>query len=351
MRVLQVITLCELGGAQSVVVNTANGICDDHEVIVASGDGDGKMWDMLDERVKRVQCKHLKREISLYNDVRAFMELRKLYKKYRPDIIHLHSSKAGILGRLAFPTKKTVYTVHGFDSIRVAHRSFLFLEKLMQYFCKAVVAVSCYDERNLLAEGIKNNVSRVYNGASALQFKEPLSFKLPEKYKKTVLCVARISPQKNKALFLEVASLLPEYAFVWIGNQEKVCEHPDNVFFMGNIPNAAVYTSLADVFFLPANYEGLPIVIIEAMSHGCPVVASNVGGVSELVHNDVNGYALENNAELFAEKIKYVLENKQVCDNMSKASKEMYVKNFSVDKMVDGYKGVYNKVLGKKCFL
>lgn len=350
MRVLQVITLCELGGAQSVVVNITNGICDDHEVIVASGDGDGKMWDMLDTRVKRVHCKYLKREISLYNDVRALLELRKLYKKYKPDIIHLHSSKAGLLGRLAFPTKKTVYTVHGFDSIRVAHRPFLFLEKLMQYFCKAVVAVSCYDKKNLIAESIKNNLSIVYNGASVPEVNKPVSFRLPDKYKKTVLCVARISPQKNCALFLKVASLLPEYAFVWIGNQEKVCEHPDNVFFMGNIPNAAVYGSIADVFLLPANYEGLPIVIIEAMSHGCPVVASDVGGVSELVHNDVNGYALDNRAELFAEKIKYILENEQVRDSMSKASKEMYEKNFTVDKMVDGYKGVYNEVIGKKCF-
>lgn len=350
MRVLHVITLCELGGAQSVVASIANGICSDHEVIVASGDGDGKMWDMLDARVKRVHCKYLKREISLYNDTCALWELHKLYKKYKPDIIHLHSSKAGLLGRLAFPTKKTVYTVHGFDSVRIAHRSFLFLEKLMQYFCNAIVTVSRYDERNLIAEGIKKNLSMVYNGTSATRLNEPVSFMLPDKYKKTVLCVARISPQKKCALFLKVASLLPEYAFVWIGNQEKVCEHPENVFFMGNIPNAAVYGSIADVFFLPANYEGLPIVIIEAMSNGCPIVASDVGGVSELVRNGVNGYALENSAELFAEKIKYVLENQQVRDSMAKASKELYDNNFTVDKMVDGYKAVYNKVLAKKSF-
>ena len=350
MRVLQVITLCELGGAQSVVANIANGICDNHEVIVAAGDGDGKMWDMLDVRVKRVQCKYLKRSVSLYNDVRALLEFRKLYKKYKPDIIHLHSSKAGMLGRFAFQSKKTVYTVHGFDSIRIAHRRFLMLERLMQYFCKAIVTVSCYDEKNLLAEGIKKNVSMVYNGTPVHNLNEPVPFTLPDKYKKIVLCVARISPPKNSALFMQMASLLPEYAFVWIGNQEKVCEHPDNVFFMGNIPNAAKYISIADVFCLPTNYEGLPIVIIEAMSHGCPIVASDVGGVSELVHNGVNGYALENRVEIFAEKIKYILENEQVRDNMSKASKEMYDNSFTVDKMVDGYKAVYNKVLGKKCF-
>lgn len=144
--------------------------------------------------------------------------------------------------------------------------------------------------------------------------------------------------------------MLPQYAFVWIGNKEPVEGTPDNVYFLGNISNAARYVSIADLFVLPSNYEGLPIVIIEAMSLGKPVVASDVGGVSELVHNGVNGYALENNAALFAEKISCILENREVYDAMSKASKEIYEKDFTVDKMVDGYKNVYNKVLGKECF-
>ena len=162
--------------------------------------------------------------------------------------------------------------------------------------------------------------------------------------------MARNIYPKNPQLYMDVARMLPQYAFVWIGNKEPLEGAPDNVYFLGNIPNAARYSSLADLFFLPTNYEGLPIVIIEAMSHACPVVASDVGGVSELVRDGVNGYALENSAELFAEKIRYILENPQVHESMSKASKEMYEKNFTVDKMVDGYKDVYNKVLGKKCF-
>ena len=350
MRVLHVITLCELGGAQTVVANIANDICARHDVLVASGEGDGKMWQILDDRVKRVHCKHLIRKPSLFSDLRTIYDFRKLYKQFKPDIIHLHSSKAGILGRLAFPAKKIVYTVHGFDTVRFANRRFLFLEKMMQRFCNAIVAVSYYDERNLLAEGVCKNVTTVYNGTQVLPCKEPVALDIPKKYKKTVLCVARISPQKNCDLFLKVASLLPEYAFVWIGNQDDIDEHPDNVFFMGNLPNAAMYVSKSDIFMLPSNYEGLPIVIIEAMSLGKPVVASNVGGVSELVQNGVNGYALENKAEFFAEKISQILENPQMYESMSKASKEIYDKNFTVDKMVDGYKDVYNKVLGGKFF-
>lgn len=350
MRVLQVITLCELGGAQTVVANIANNICDNHDVIVASGEGDGKMWDMLDPKVQRVHCKHLKRNISFFNDLRAWYELRKLYKKYKPDVIHLHSSKAGFLGRLACPSKKIVYTVHGFDTIRLANRRFLSLEKMMQKRCHSIVAVSEYDKCNLHAEKIENNVTTVYNGTAHPVVPENISLGIPSKYKKTVLCIARTSYPKNSTLFIEVAKLLPQYAFVWIGNKEPVSDTPENVFFLGNIHNAAMYCSLADVFMLPSEYEGLPIVIIEAMSYGKPVVASNVGGISELVHNGDNGYALENNAGLFAEKINHILEDSQVYDKMSCSSAELYNEHFTVDKMVDGYKEIYNKVLGSECF-
>ena len=345
MRILQIITLCELGGAQSVVANIANSLCENNEVVVASGEGDGKMWQMLDKRVTRVHLKSLKRELSFADDMRTLRDLRRLYKKYKPDIIHLHSSKAGMLGRLAFPAKKVVYTVHGFDTIRLAHRQFLALEKLMQYRCNSIVAVSEYDERNLIAESINRNVTTVYNGISTPEAKSDLSFGIPENYKKVVLCIARTSYPKNHILFMEVAKLLPQYAFVWIGNKEEIPDTPENVFFLGNIRNAAMYCSIADIFMLPSEYEGLPIVIIEAMSCGKPVVASNVGGISELVYNGVNGFVLENKAELFAEKIEYILENEQVYDCMSKKSMEMYLKELTVDKMVGKYNEVYNKIL------
>lgn len=184
MKILQVITLCELGGAQSVVINLANKLCEEHEVIVAAGEGDGKMFTMLRPEVEQVRLPHLKRTLSPINDTLTLFDMVKLYRKYKPDIIQLHSSKAGMLGRMAFPSKKVVYTVHGFDSIRMAYRKFLLFERMMQRCCKAIVGVSRYDEKNLLAEKITHNVSTVYNGIYSLVPPEDLSFNLPKTYKK-----------------------------------------------------------------------------------------------------------------------------------------------------------------------
>ena len=343
MKILQVITLSELGGAQSVVINLANSLHKlGHEVIIAAGEGDGKMWTIINPGIKQERCKHLKRSLSPISDLLAILEFKGLYNKHKPDIIHLHSSKAGLLGRIAFPSQKTIYTVHGFDSIRLAHKQYLPLERFMQTYCKAIVGVSKYDLKNLLAENILHNVSCVYNGINKLIISTKPSFKLPLSYKKTILCIARISPQKNLNLFKSIALLLPEYAFVWIGNQYEVKEHPQNVYFLGNIANAGIYNSIADIFILPSNYEGLPMVIIEAMSFGKPVVASNVGGISEIVKNDWNGYVLENKASLFADKIKYILENEDIYKKFSQNALERFTKDLTVDNMVYGYLKIYN---------
>lgn len=341
MKILQIITLCELGGAQSVVINLANKLSEEHEVIVAAGEGDGKMFTMLDSRVKQERLPHLQRALSPKNDLLTIFDMRRSYRKYKPDIIHLHSSKAGMLGRVAFPSKKVIYTVHGFDSIRIAHRIFLPIEKWMQYACKAIVAVSKYDYANLLSEKIKKNVSYIYNGIYKPETETYLNFNIPNHYEKTVLCIARMAAPKRSDLFMSVAELLPQYAFVWIGNQNEVAEHPENVFFLGNIPNAGAYCSIADLFMLPSNYEGLPMVILEAMSFGKPVVASNVGGISEIVENGKNGYTTENKAEVFAEKIKYILENKEVYSQFSKYAQERFIKDLTVEKMVEDYLKIY----------
>ena len=340
MRILQVITLCELGGAQTVVANLANKLAEEHEVIVAAGEGDGKMWAMLKDGIKKEHCKHLQRALSPINDPLTLLDFHRLYKKYKPDIVHLHSSKAGMLGRVAFPSSKVVYTVHGFDSIRLAYRKFLPIEKFMQRACKAIVGVSHYDEKNLLAEGIVKNVHCIYNGIEAIE-PQNISLDIPNHYKKKVLCIARLAAPKRVDIFMKVAELLPEYAFIWIGNQQPVEKHPENVYFLGNISNAGAYNSMADLFMLASDYEGLPMVILEAMSLGKPVVASNVGGIKEIVRDNINGYAVSNSAEEFKTKIEYILDNKNIQEEFSKNSYDIFKRELTVDKMVNSYLEIY----------
>lgn len=345
MKILQVITKNELGGAQTVVAHLANDLCQEHEVIVASGEGDGKFFEMLDPRIESVNVRHLIRRISLKDDLLALFELRRLRKKYNPDIVHLHSTKAGLLGRIVFPRKKIVYTVHGFDSVRVAYRPLLPVEKIMQYFCSAIVGVSNYDIHNMLAEGIRKNVRCIYNGipVGTANIDCSLDDNI-RKYTKKVLCIARLAKPKRWDIFMATAKLLPDVAFLWVGNQEPVVEHPDNVFFLGNIVNASKYNSLVDLFILPSDFEGLPMVIIEAMSYGKPIVASNVGGISEIVRDNYNGYVVNNSSDEFANRISEILENDNLKYIFSERSRDIFKSELTVNKMVDNYLKIYKSL-------
>ena len=298
------------GGAQTVLAHIANSLVQKgHQVLVVAGEGNGSLWNLLDNQIQTKNCPTLKRSLTLKGDFKTISSLKKIYKEYQPDIIHLHSSKAGLLGRLAFPRKKIVYTVHGYDSIRKAYPIFRPIEYLMQHRCAAIVGVSHYDENKMREDSINRNVSYIYNGIPDREDTENLNWDIPKAYEKTILCIARISPQKNLELFLKIASLLPQYAFVWIGNTDKMDCQIQNVFFLGNIPKAGRYCKLSDLFILTSNYEGLPMTIIEAMSYEKPIVASNVGGISEIVENGKNGYVSENDEYSF-KNINFIVKYK-----------------------------------------
>ena len=350
MKILYIITKSELGGAQSVVVALANHMHSlGHEVTVAAGEGNGLMWNLLNYGISQIRCRHLFRKPSVKQDFLLLQEFKKIEKQCSPDIVHLHSSKAGLVGRLVFKRSCIIYTVHGFDSIRIANRRFLFLEKMMQYRCKAIVGVSKYDEHNLRAEGINHNVTYVYNGINKGEADKKINLSMCKGFKKIVLCIARVTSPKRADIFIETAKLLPQYAFVWIGNQEPIKENlSENVFFLGSKLIAAKYNALADIFMLPSDYEGLPITIIEAMSMGKPVVASNVGGVSEIVRDGENGYTIENIPEAFAEKIEYILTNPDIYSKMSEAAYNRWKQSLTLENMIEKYYKIYQKIAKDK---
>mgnify|MGYP003576055864 CR=1 FL=1 len=354
MKILHVVTLSELGGAQSVIVNLATkSIEDGNEVMVAASEG-GDLWEALPSHTKTWPIKALQRSISLLRDFQVFRELRKIYKSYKPDVIHLHSSKIGILGRLSFPSQKIIYTVHGFDSIRTAFRLFLPIEKLLQRKAAHIVAVSQYDYNNLLYEGIEHNVTCIYNGitdyknhptAFLPQLKSLPTYKVLQCASFKVLCIARLAPQKRFDLFCEVAKSLYAYnvEFYWIGNKYLPDNIPHNVHCLGEVQAGHYLIPKADLFMLPSAYEGLPVSILEALCYGVPVVASNVGGVPEILDGK-NGIALKNEVEHFRERILYYMMDRPAYERACQCASESYEQHFTVDHMYQSYNNLYVSV-------
>ena len=346
MRILQIITKCELGGAQSIMANIANSLIEGNEVFVAAGEGDGKMWGLLDSSIECIRLKHLCRKVSVKEDLLGFRELRKLNKRIKPDIVHLHASKVAILGKLAFPKEKIIYTVHGFDSIRLANRIFLPITRYMQRFCASIVGVSKYDCNNLISERITKNVEMIYNGINRPDTSEMVDVPVFHQYDKVVLTIARMAAPKKPRYFVEIAKRLPQYGFVWIGNNEEVGydDIPENCHFIGNLANAGAYCSKADLYCLISDFEGLPVSILEAMSFGKPVVASKVGGVPEIIEDGENGYSVENDVDLFVNHIQEILEDPDLYERMCKRSLEIFNEKLTIQTMVDRYSAIYTRL-------
>lgn len=354
MKILHIITSTELGGAQRVCIDLCRQAVEDGNTVAVASMSGGYLWNHLPESVLQFHLHHLVKTINPFQDFQVFFELKTVIKKLSPDIIHLHSSKAGVLGRLVslFHSKRIVYTVHGFDSIRLKYRRFLPLEKLLQRCCGAIVAVSNYDKNNLIKEKISKNVLTVYNGISENNISPINILQGFNKTRKTIFTIARIAPPKNIDLFLKTAMKLPQYDFVWLGGSSeysledlhKVYSVPDNVKLCGDVPKASNFINICDLFVLFSDFEGLPMTIIEAMCQKKAIVASNVGGIYELVDAS-NGILVDNTVEDAEHAIKQILENDILRSDMEQKSYEKYLSNFTLEKMWSGYKNVYSTLI------
>lgn len=355
-KVLYVITQGEWGGAQRYVFDLATNLPPEFEPIVAIGEpkGGSELLQKLSQTGKNIQIiklKHLVRRISIWHDILAIFELAKLYKNTKPDIIHLNSSKAGVVGSLAkliippsplFP--KFVYTVHGWVFNEPAGwlktKFYYYLEKFTAKFKDGFILLSETEKlqaQNLLK--IPNNKLRViYNGVNA-----PANILSQTGARAKIIALSRRQIPQNDTWLGAIANFYPtkgldilitalgmlknelaKVNIVVIGegperkNLEKLITKfnlDNNVFLTGTIADADKLLPAFDALILPSRKEGLPYTLLEAISQNVPVIAAKVGGIPDLLTNnqtgllvnqgDVNGLA---GAILFALKQKTALK-------------------------------------------
>ena len=277
------------------------------------------------------------REFSVVNDIQSTYALFKAIKRINPDIIHLHSSKAGVLGRIAnFATlkrRKVFYTPHGYSFLRQdistkTQKVYKLIEKSMQ-FVFGGTTIACGDTEYVIAKSLGKS-ALIRNGI-LIPEKRSLATKNPERI--LIGIVGRITIPRNPSLFNEIALRFPEFDFLWIGDGELRSElTAKNIKITGWFFDAAeveVYLDTLDIYIQTSLWEGLPIAVLEAMGKKIPVIATNVIGNKDIVLHKETGYLFDEISELdiFLSSLKDAELRRKLGENGYKRCKEVFDKN------------------------
>jgi hypothetical protein len=245
----------------------------------------------------------LTKEISPINDLRGINQIKGVIRDINPDIVHLHSSKAGILGKIALFqinfNKPTYYTPHGYSFLRqdVSKAKKWLYKSIELFFTKfsSTITVACGYSELECALKMNPNARLIKNGVntSIIKFKE--NTKKPSSL--TFGTLGRISFQKNPQLFNEFAKRSHNHSFLWIGDGDMRQEiTSNNIKVTGWFKKKAAaisYLDQLDVYVQTSLWEGLPIAVIEAMAIGLPVIATNVIGNKDLVKHGETGFLVD----------------------------------------------------------
>ena len=341
------------GGVVTYIETLANGLSDEFDFVIAYGKRNQTPEDLeshFGEGVKLVEIEHFTRPVHPIKDFLARKEIKKVIKEEKPDIIHLHSSKAGALGRLFFSKGdyKMLYTPHGYSFLMqdvkfIMRKSYRLVEKLCGR--KKCLTVAC--GRGEWEESLKvcKKSTFISNGVDTKMIDEILNGEEKKDDKFRVYTVGRTEFQKNPELFNEIAELLPNIEFIWIGQGEldKKLTSP-NITITGWMSRDEVFKTAnqCDVFILPSRWEGLPLALLEAMYMKKCCVVSDVVGNRDIVHDGVSGYICDT-AEEFAEVIKNL--EIHIDDKMINYAHKLITEHYNDSWLCDRYRELYLEVL------
>jgi glycosyltransferase involved in cell wall biosynthesis len=310
-KILYVITKGNWGGAQRYVYDLATSVpADKYEVAVALGERGLLAEKLSAARITTYSIASLQRNVSSYADLKSLRGLVRLFRTYKPDVVHLNSSKAGGLGALAARLAKVpriVFTAHGwpFSERRLAPiRALIWLFSwFTALLAHRVIVVSEYDLRVARQMPfIKHKVSRIYNGIAPLTLGSgDIIRRFFPKGAHIVGTIGELTHNKNHLALIENAKNDPTLNIAIVGEgenrsllQKKIEEYRvgSRVKLFGFMPAHEVLRGF-DEFTLPSIKEGLPYVLIEARMAGLPIKARRVGGVGEILDaNSVEQFSL-----------------------------------------------------------
>lgn len=341
-------------GVFSFLVDLVNGTYEDFEIIIAYGVRDETLKNFRDyfpNKVRFVKVENFTREINLQKDIKALLEIKKILREEKPDIVHLHSSKAGALGRLAYTGKKIkmFYNPHGFsflkqDDSKIKRKIYWLIEKIISLFNKKCTIIGCSNGEYKEARKINRNSVCINNGIDIAKLdRETANFKEKKiNFDNLKICtVGRIGYQKNPEMFNKIAEKFPDFKFTWIGDGELRNQlSSSNIFITGwqTRKNVLEILNEQDIFILCSLWEGLPISLLEAMYLKKICIVSDCIGNRDVIIDQKNGFLSKSLDEYI-----YVIDKISNQEIRYMNTYEYVKANFSINEMINKYVKEYIK--------
>ncbi len=376
IKVLHIITELELGGAQLFTLKTVRELNKDKFETYLISNCKGILNPDVNRYTNNFKCiKTLIREISPIKDFLTLISLLKQIREIKPQIIHTHSSKAGILGRLAAflaGTPIIIHTVHGFAfspfHSKLRRNFYIFLEKFTAKITSHLIFVSKANREEALKLKIlkkrdNSSIIRSIVGLDKFYANRERKEELRKKLKITsdirivggVFC---FKPQKDPVGFIEIANLVlkqrNDILFIIAGDGyvksamvEKIKEYKieDKIRFLGWIKNPEDLIPSFDVFLLPSLWEGLPQVVVQSIVSGVPVVASAVNGTKDIIKSGKNGYLFPpKDYQKASELVIKILNDNNLKENILTEAERTY-NEFNPEKMIKKQEELYLKLM------
>ncbi len=367
MRIVYIVTTASpIGGAQIHVRDLAAAVAAQGHAPSVITSGKGPFIDDLRRLgIPVMVLRHLAVPIHAVRDWRALREIHAALQELRPELLATHSSKAGILGRLAGRSLRVpvVFTVHGWaftPGVPPLHAAvYRQLERLVGPLASKIITVSEFDRRLGLAARIadEDRMVTVHNGMPDI----PDSLRAdPARTPARLVMVARFGVQKDHATLLGALARLQQHAWELdlIGDGPLRGEIESlaaslglgaRVRFLGQRTDVDQILANAQISLLVTNWEGFPLSILESMRAGLPVVASAVGGIEESVGDEENGYLVpRGEIEPLRERIERLLTSPALRARMGAAGRTRFEQNFTLERSVSRTLDVYRDALEQR---
>lgn len=320
----KILMVCEAfgGGVFTYVRQLCNDMCENFDVYLAYSlrpQTPKNYKEQLNSQVHLIEVKSWsgKSVANIINDKKVITELRQIADNIHPDIIHLHSSIAGGIGRLAFKDNyyKLIYTPHGYAHVLmgpgIKSEIYKMAEKYLGKHSKAIT-LTCTESEDEVAKTLSQNTAYIETGIDIKELADTLKGVKNHKIKGlSVYTVGRIAKQKRPDLFNKIAELVPEVHFLWVGDGElRNTLTAPNITITGwkDRNEALKIADTADVFILCSYGEAIAMSLIENMYMKKLCLVSNTMGNKSVINNGKNGYTCDI-AEDYAKRIKQAMDD------------------------------------------